>query len=77
MIIVSSKPSQFFTSETDAGGSCDAAALAESIPAYSIEDLFADAEVCRRVGRIISKSAEKRAALQRPAARTRWNGSAE
>jgi hypothetical protein len=67
MIVVSSKPGRFFNSDSDFP--LDGVALPDCAPPYSMENLFADPEVCRRVGGIISKGAERRRPQRRPAPR--------
>jgi hypothetical protein len=59
MVVVSNKPVRFFASDRDEPGP-GAATPADGLAPYSVEDLFADPEVCRRVGRIIAKGAERR-----------------
>jgi hypothetical protein len=70
MIVVSNKPSQPFEPERDLGVASESGSAASDPPTYSMENLFADPEVCRRVGAIISKAAERRP-QRRPAPRRR------
>jgi hypothetical protein len=58
MVVVENKPGRFFTVVNEAGVP-DAATMPEPAEAPSIEDLFSDPEVCRRVGNIIAKGARK------------------
>jgi hypothetical protein len=67
MITVGNKPGRFFSSDRDSGE--PSAALADSVAPYSMEDMFADPEVCRRVGRIIARGAERRPRQGGPAPR--------
>jgi hypothetical protein len=70
MIGVSNKPGRFLTPQSEASGPDVSPTLSDELASYSLEDLFADPEVRRRVGRIISKGAERRRSPSRPAPRT-------
>jgi hypothetical protein len=67
MIVVSSKPGPLSSSES-IGNEPASSTVLDCAPPYSIENLAADPEVCRRVGSIIAKGAERRAP-RRPAPR--------
>jgi hypothetical protein len=67
MIIIGNKPGRFFSSDRDDGE--PSATLADNVASYSNEDLFADPEVCRRVGRIIAKGAGHRRPQRSPTPR--------
>jgi hypothetical protein len=71
MFIVCSKPGGLFTSQNDVG---EAGGSADGPEAYSMENLFADPEVCRRVGSIISKGAGGRRPQSHPAPRGSRSG---
>jgi hypothetical protein len=78
MIIVSNKTGRLF--DGDGGGASGAgdAPAQDGLPPYSIDDLFADPQVCRRVGRIISEGARARGAQGCRAPRaSRAGGSAD
>jgi hypothetical protein len=67
MIVVSSKPGGFFSSDDDGGAVKDGSTpRPDDIASYSLEDMIADPQVCRRVGGIISKGAQSR--IPHPAA---------
>jgi hypothetical protein len=59
MVVVENKPGRFFKILDDAGASAASGAALDGSDALSIEDLFIDPEVCRRVGNIIAKGAHK------------------
>jgi hypothetical protein len=60
MIVVSNKLGGFFIPVFDTGAPEATTAPADDVPPSVMQDLFADPEVCRRVGSIISKGAERR-----------------
>jgi hypothetical protein len=78
MIVVSNKLGGIFIPVVDASAPGAPSKAADEVPSYRVEDLFADPEVCRRVGSIISKAAERRRPQSLPAPRSgRSSGSTD
>jgi hypothetical protein len=70
MIVAAHTPSRFLDPER---GACDPGASStppDELPPYSMENLFADPEVRRRVGGIISKAAQRQHPRCAPAPRS-------
>ena len=74
MIVVGNKPGRSFDAEGDNGGPVVSIATSDEVSSYAMEDLFADPQVCRRVGSIISTGAERRHPQCRPAPRRDRSG---
>jgi hypothetical protein len=76
MIVVNSKAGTLFNCDRD-GGLRGGDAFADCAPPYSLDELCADPDVCRRVGSIIAKAAERRCPQPHPAPRRGSDGQAE